>query len=149
MKLRQKIIIIFSALSLGGCTLINHAAEPVRVVWGSSTRALEAARDQAISKTYNCDFDACYDTVLEIIKERKYLLFINQRLKKRIVVMSIPGNVDTTEVGIFFSKFTTSVKVDISSLSSTAQERVASAMFDGLDKKFQTQGFFPASREWK
>lgn len=140
MKLRKKItLIIFILFSTSGCAkIMEPIMEPPRVLWGSSTRALEAARDQAISKTYNCDFNACYDAVLEIIKERKYVLFINQRSKERIVVLGIPGNVDTTEVGIFFSKLKTSeIKIDISSLSSTAKERVASAIFEELDKKFE------------
>lgn len=114
--------------------------EPFRVLWGSSTRALEEARDQAISKTYNCDFDACYDAVLEIVKERKYVLFVKERSNKRLVVMGIPGNVDTTEAGIFFRELKGSeVQIEVSSLSSTAKERVAQAVFDELDKKFEEQ----------
>ncbi len=138
MKLRQKIIIIiFFILSAGGCARI---IEPFKVIWGSSTRALEEARDQAISKTYNCDLGACYDAVLEIVKERKYVLFINECLKKRLVVMGIPGNVDTTEVGIFFRELKKSeVQIDISSLSSSAKERIAKAVFEELDKKFKEQ----------
>ncbi len=138
MKLRQKItIIIFVLLGTSGCAKIM---EPFRVIWGSSTRALEEARDQAISKTYGCDFDACYDAVLEIVKERKYVLFVNERLKKRLVVMGIPGNVDTTEVGIFFRELKKSqVQIEVSSLSSSAKERIAKAVLDGLDKKFEEQ----------
>ncbi|HLD69415.1 MAG TPA: hypothetical protein VJA17_01505 [Candidatus Omnitrophota bacterium] len=138
MKLRQKIIIIiFVLLSAGGCARIM---EPFRVMWGSSTRALEKARGQAISKTYPCEFNACFDAALEIVKERKYVLFVNERSNKRLVVMGIPGNVDTTEVGIFFHELKKSeVWIDISSLSSTAKERVAKAVFDELDKKFKEQ----------
>ena len=135
MKLRQKIITIIFILSLGGCAVIT---EPFKVIWGSSTHALEGARDRGISITYSCDFDACYDAVLAIAKERKYVIFINERLKRRMVVMDIPGNVNTTEVGIFFSELKKSqVKIDISSLSSTAKEKVAKVIFEGLDKRFK------------
>ena len=152
--------------------------EPFKVIWGSSTHALEGARDRAISKTYGCNFDVCYDVVLGIVKgareepainssviekseessrippsinnlrflspsaavsrQSRYVLFINERSRKRMVVMGIPGNVNTTEVGIFFSELKKSeTKIDISSLSSTAKERVAQAVFEELDKKFQ------------
>ena len=71
----------------------------------------------------------------------QYTIFINDRLKKHIVVMGIPGNVDTTEVGIFFAAAASSgiSKIDISSLSSTAKEKVAKVIFEGLDKKFPDQ----------
>ncbi|MBI5415562.1 MAG: hypothetical protein HZA29_01985, partial [Candidatus Omnitrophica bacterium] len=47
------------------------------------------------------------------------------------------GNVDTTEVGIFFDEVSPStVRVEISSLSSTAKRRVAAAVFNALDKRF-------------
>ena len=142
MKLRQKIITIIFILGLGGCAVIT---EPFKVIWGSSTHALEGARDRAISKTYSGDFDTGYDAVLKIVKERRYVLFINERSKGRMVVMGIPGNVNTTEVGIFFnvplllrkSVKKSEIKIDISSLSSTAKERVAQAIFEELDKKFQ------------
>ena len=207
MKLRQKIITIIFILSLGGCAVIT---EPFKVIWGSSTHALEGARDRGISKTYNCDFNSCYDAVLQIVngvkekpvnpsviekpeesnripsstkdlkfsslvaaqavlRQSRYVLFINERSRKRMVVMGIPGNVNTTEVGIFFSELLTysqpmeqnrtervgrdtdhndplllgksvkksETKIDISSLSSTAKERVAQAIFEELDKKFQ------------
>ena len=42
-----------------------------------------------------------------------------------------------TEVGIFFEEAGPSaVKIEISSLSSTAQKRVAQAVFEALDKRF-------------
>ena len=170
---------LISNLILSGCAIIS---EPFKVLWGSSTRALENARDEAMTKTYHCDFDTCYDAVLEIVRgasfqsvakpekseesnesnqssrtpsslstaqagsqntlntvslNSQYTIFINDRLKKHIVVMGIPGNVDTTEVGIFFAATASSgiSKIDISSLSSTAKEKVAHVIFDGLDKK--------------
>ena len=129
--------VIFLMSAVSGCAVVM---EPFRILWGSSTRALEQARAQAVSRTYNCDFDACYDAVLKIAKETKYVIFINDRLQERIVVVGIPGNVDTTEVGIFFSEVKKSqVKVDISSLSSTAKEKAAQVIFEGLDTKFKEQ----------
>lgn len=140
MELHQKLITIIFALSLGGCALINQVTEPVKVIWGSSTRALESARAEALSKTYSCEYNVCYDAVLEIVKQRNYEIFINERARERMVIMGITGNVNTTEVGIFFDKLNKSqIQIDISSLSSTAKENVAKVIFEELDKKFQEQ----------
>ncbi len=64
-------------------------------------------------------------------------VFLKDSRQKHIVVIGITGNVDTTEVGIFFEEAGPSaVKIEISSLSSTAQKRVAEAVFEALDKHF-------------
>ena len=64
-----------------------------------------------------------------------YDIFIQDRIKRHIVVMGIPGNVDTTEVGIFFTRLKPKVtKIEISSLSSTAKRKVAEAVFSALGK---------------
>ena len=57
--------------------------------------------------------------------------------KKHIIVMGIKGNVDTTEVGIFFTNPNVStVKLEISSLSSSAKRTVAETLFKELDQQF-------------
>ena len=64
-------------------------------------------------------------------------VFIDNRTKKHIVVMGIPGNVETTEVGIFFSQPSlTTVKLEVSSKSSNAKRKVAEAVFDELNLRF-------------
>ena len=64
-------------------------------------------------------------------------VFLKNFRQKHIVVIGIAGNVDTTEVGIFFEEAGPSaVKIEISSLSSTAKRRVAQAVFEALDKRF-------------
>lgn len=129
-----------------------------KVMWGSSTRALEEARSDAISKTYRCSFNDCYDAVLDLAYKKKkeasgivetdtliietekkgiFNVFIKNRKKRHIVVMGIAGNVDTTEVGIFFSQPTlTTVKLEVTSLSSSAKRNVAEPMFEELDLRF-------------
>ena len=135
--------------------------EAAKFIWGSSTRSLEIARVDAINKTYKCSFNDCYDSVLilarfEPVYTKKYNeegeeiddegnvkapdpegffdVFIDNRAKKHIVVMGIKGNVETTEVGIFFSQPNlTTVKLEVSSLSSNAKRKVAEAIFDELD----------------
>ena len=159
-----------------GCASIKETA---KVMWGSSTRALEEARADGISKTYHCQFDECFDAVLSLARTESaiYLtsgyegekiqpvsdeakaaqqeqaqaetpvidqesdlfeIFMSNRQKGYLVVMGIVGNVDTTEVGIFFSTYAPGVmKIEISSLSSKAKRKVAEDLFKQLDLKFQ------------
>lgn len=72
------------------------------------------------------------------VEEGKYFdVFLKDPSQRHIVVMGISGNIDTTEVGIFFEDAGPStIKIDISSLSTTAKRRVAQAVFDELDKRF-------------
>ena len=73
----------------------------------------------------------------------KYYQYRNRQRRHRlqrevIIVINIKGNVDTTEVGIFFEELADGGSViDISSLSSSARERVAEAVFAYLDQNFE------------
>ncbi len=40
--------------------------ETLQVLWGSSTRALEDVRAEAVSQTYPCPFNECFDAVLSL-----------------------------------------------------------------------------------
>ncbi len=74
----------------------------------------------------------------EFVADDKFFdVFLKDPRQKHIVVIGIKGNVDTTEVGIFFDEVGPStIKIEISSLSSTAKRRVADAVFNALDKRF-------------
>lgn len=64
-------------------------------------------------------------------------VFIKDRVKGVIVVMGIVGNVNSTEVGIFFSRpQSDAIQVDVSSLSDSAKRKVAQIIFETLDKRF-------------
>lgn len=146
-----------------GCAQLT---EPLKVVWGSSTRALEEARSQAVKKTFLCQFDECFDSVIKIVKgfkpetqegstplilgkadteeeenkEAKSVgldLFIKDRKKRLIVVMGIPGSVNTTEVGIFLTPVDKKVVLEVSSLSQHAKSTVANIIFGELSKEYQ------------
>jgi len=142
------IIIVLGAFLFGGCSFLQ---ETYRTIWGTSTRALEDARVDAISHKFNCTYDECYNAVLDLtgsqepvdeeideLEEnvRDFTLFQQHRIRGYIVVMGVKGNVDTTEVGIFFSPIKESItRVEISSLSSSAKRRVSEI----LDNKLQIQ----------
>lgn len=72
-----------------------------------------------------------------VVDGKFFDVFLKNSRQKHIVVIGITGNVDTTEVGIFFEEAGPStIKIEISSLSSTAKGRVAKAVFETLDKRF-------------
>ena len=140
-----------SVILLVGCTPL----EVGRTVWGSSIRALDEARNEAFKKIYTCQFDQCFDAVLSldrkesIDKESKeskeskefketFQVFLKDRVRSVIVVIGITGQVDTTEVGIFFTRIDDGkYRVEISSLSTTAKEKVALLVFNKLNESFQ------------
>lgn len=61
---------IFLLLGSSGCTCVKNTAanvvESPKIIWGSSTRALEKARRGAISKAFACSFQECFDAVAAI-----------------------------------------------------------------------------------
>ncbi|OGX36391.1 MAG: hypothetical protein A3C36_02145 [Omnitrophica WOR_2 bacterium RIFCSPHIGHO2_02_FULL_52_10] len=164
----KKIMILSVVLSIftSGCA---HITETVKALWGSSTKALEEARADALTRTYACQYQECFDAVLALayqddewleppeeaaedeqeqegeeeleVKKSKpsghFAVFIKNFKKKHIVVMGVPGNVDTTEVGIFFNELVDStVKLEVTSLSSSAKRTVSEIVFRELDMKF-------------
>lgn len=102
----------------------------------------KAKREEEAKK--EADAGKALETGQELAPEQKpvadgkfFDVFLKDSRQKHIVVIGIAGNVDTTEVGIFFKEAGPSVvKIEISSLSSTAKRRVARAVFEALDKRF-------------
>ena len=145
--MRYKILFTITALCvslLSGCAVLDMPKK----VWGSSTRTLDKARVHALSATFSCHFNDCFDNVLTldrqntklVSKTRKFFdVFLQNRSEGVVVVMGISGNIDTTEVGIFFSPSTDDgeTTVQISSLSSTAKRKVAGAVFNELRQQFK------------
>lgn len=146
-----KNVILIYTIFLVGCQTVY---EPVKMIWGSSTYRLEKERVNAIRETFNCSLAECFEAVLDLTETKivkpandedqeevvaKYFdLFLKKPEKSMMVVMNVPGNIDTTEVGIFFSRVqqkTTSV--EISSLSSSAKRTVSEIIFKVLRERFQ------------
>lgn len=132
---------LIAALFLAGCSPLEMG----RTVWGSSIRALDEARGDAFKKVYGCEFDACFDAVLSLDRKNSpkkeikdnYVVFLQDRVRSVIIVMGVVGQVDTTEVGIFFTRLEDDkYRVEISSLSTTAKEKVAFLVFSELSKHF-------------
>ena len=127
---------------LYGC---QHLMETPKVIWGSSLKELEDARVHADKRTYFCRFEDCYNAILALDRShpgkpftKKFFdIFMKDPIRGVIVVMGIQGNIDTTEVGIFLREHKdNSLDVEVTSCSSSAQEKAAAAIFLELDKQF-------------
>lgn len=126
-------------LSVAGC-------ETFKKVLGTSTAHLQEARKDAITMSFDCSFADCFDSVLTLSRneyldealsgEKPFETFQKDRVRGILVVMGIEGNIDTTEVGIFFVELTNGVRIEVSSLSTSAKEKAAKAIFRELNLKF-------------
>ena len=145
-----KFSIILLSIFILGCATIKEAGQSF---WGSSTRDLAKARRHALSQSYACELAQCFEEVLKLkrtapapklateVDTGTFDVFIQDRDKRYLVVMGIRGNVDTTEVGIFFDKDSSGgTKIDVASLSDSAKRKVAEAIFNALSEKFLTKG---------
>ena len=138
----MRFILMISIIFLcSSCAVWDNTQEVGKTLWGSSTRALENARDNAMTKTYEKSYWDCVRSAIDIVKRKKLVLFKKDEIKGYLVVMGIPGSVSTTEVGIFFDELTdTQTRVEISSLSTNAKRKVSKILFHGLDIAF---GYLP------
>lgn len=88
-----------------GCArFMDNAQEPFRTVWGSSTRALEKARATAMSKTYYCSFEDCFNAVIALGREwdaeaekKRKELEEKQRTEEGLVVGDPKPDLNTPE----------------------------------------------------
>lgn len=164
----KRIFCVFAVVVMcavfAGCARLK---EIPKMLWGSSTLALEDARIDAVSRIYECSYNDCFNKILEIAKEVKevkvkkdeedqtaeegdeaekvekvvtdqFHIFIQDRKRSLIVLMNIPNCINTTEVGVFFLSFgENTTKVEISSLSPDARDRAADIIFPSLKKAFR------------
>ncbi len=174
--MQRLILSILFLISFSGCATVEETA---KTVWGSSTRALEKARDKAIKKTFSCTYDQCFDAVIAFadkeseiddtgiqitgmskkpeptpgqdpnhpaddadkkksLKRKNFDIFIKDRLRQRVVVMNVPGAVNTTEVGIFFTVVEgKGTEIEVTSLSTSAKVKVSDMLFTELQATFK------------
>ena len=130
-------MVLLLVVTLNGCARIQ---ETTKVIWGSSTRALDEARSEAISKVYHCRYEECFREVMKIAELEKFVIFIKDKIKKHIVFMGIKGSVNTTEVGVFFIELNDEeTRVEVSSLSTNAKKKVSEMIFPQLGQVFTEQ----------
>jgi len=163
MKNILKLVFLICLIAFVGCSFIEETG---RVIWGNSIKAMEEARVNAISRTYQGNFDDCFEAVLNLARNKSdvfveseedddedvefgdeeeyspeevgtFDVFAKNPVKGYIVVMGIKGNIETTEVGIFFTEVgRRTIKIEVSSASTTAKDKVASYVFKELGLQF-------------
>ena len=116
---------------LAGCASVLDSP---RSLLGVSTRDLELRRSQAVYKTLSCSPTDAFDAIEAFAEANKYLVFRKDRGALVLVLMRIPGAVDTTEVGVFLVPLDEgrSVRIEVSSRSSFARRVVAQNLFAHL-----------------
>ena len=128
---------VLMAVFLSGCVVIDGGVELTKTIWGSSTRALEQARAQAIAKTYDKSYWETLRASLEIVQKKSYTVFKKDEVRGYMVLLGIKGSVNTTEVGVFFVELNDrQTRIEVSSLSTNAKRIVSKALFHGLDIAF-------------
>ncbi len=130
-------LIIVMGCWCSSCAVGDNTLELGKTVWGSSTRALEQARDKAITKTYDKPYWDCVHSAIAVIGKKHWVIFKKDEIKGYVVVMGVRGCVNTTEIGIFFDELSDNqTRIEISSLSTNAKRKVAKGLFHGLDIAF-------------
>ncbi len=134
------IVCLFSSCeTLDRCK--DNTIEFTKTLWGSSTRALEKARDKAITKTYNKPYWDCVRSSLAVAGKRKWIIFKKDEIKGYMIVMGVKGCVNTTEIGVFFDELSDNqTRIEVTSLSTNAKRLVSKWLFHGLDIAF---GYLP------
>ena len=135
MKIRQVLFLaVATMIVLSGCARLQETA---RVIWGSSTRALEEERGNAVKQTYQCEIYDCFDAVIALAEDNALEVFVKDIVEKKIVLMDIPESINTTEVGVFLVRADAgATQVEVVSLSPKAQETTAGIIFSGLAETF-------------
>lgn len=134
-KYYSRIVFLITALILvAGCASIS---EITKSSWGSSTRALQNARADAVSRVYECQYDICFEQVRGVLGEEEISIFISDLEERLMIAMNIPLCVSTTEVGIFFvQEAEDKIKIEISSLSPKAKRIASELIFLALDELY-------------
>ena len=122
------------AFAFSGCATI---AETPKNIIGISTKGIENARVDATREDFRGDFTGIYDAVLGVAKDNKFHVFSQDEIRGLIVLMNVPGFVDTTEVGVFISPLKSGeFRVEVSSRSVPAKEAVSKIIFEKLERKY-------------
>lgn len=133
--MKKLLLVICCAMFLPACSAWRDAPAGIA---GVSTKALEDGRVDSIYQTYPCDIGACFDAVSAVAGKSGYYIFSSDRTRGLVVLMKIPGCVDTTEVGVFLSHAPhgEGVLVELSSRSSLAKKTVAKTLLSDLADRF-------------
>ncbi|MFH0763192.1 MAG: hypothetical protein V1925_04820 [Candidatus Omnitrophota bacterium] len=130
--------ILLPLLLLSGCATVIEGA---KVVAGLSTEELEANRKGAIKKTFNCNYDTCYNESKRILTQKGVYIYAQDQEKKMIAVYL--SETDTTPAGVFFKIVDdTHTQIEVASPSTFGKEYIAEKLFLPLDNLTEQPGSF-------
>ena len=116
-------------LILSGCATITEGAKGFA---GISTKILEDKRQDALKRTFNHDYSACYNKTKETLGVIGAYIYAENK-KKNLIAVYV-SDADTTPVGLFFKPIDNSnTQVEVSSPSTYAKELIAKKVFFGLE----------------
>lgn len=118
------LIILVSILSLPGCAT---PGETLKTVMGTSTRDVETARKDALSKVLDYDYKTCCARVEAVLAAIPH---VSIYAKNKDMIAFYHIDPDTTPVGVFFTEVDPShTRVEISSASAGTKEFIAKKIF--------------------
>lgn len=127
----KKVLVLFFIFSFLGCAALKEGAKGIV---GTSTKALEGARQDAIKKSFDYELGVCYDTVKEILLRN--LAYVYAQDKKKGMLAIYISESDTTAVGIFFTRVDgDTTEIEVSSLSTYAKEFISDMVFTALENR--------------
>jgi len=136
--MKKIVFIVTACLLLSGCATRKPSFEtwqwapktwegPLKMVMGTSTRAVEEARPQAIAKIYPYDYNTTYGRV-ERLLNRMPKVKVYAKTNDMIALYYIDPN--TTPVGVFFTeKDASHTRVAVASPGLDAKEWIAKNVF--------------------
>jgi hypothetical protein len=128
---RYLIVILFLALSAGGCANLSYDAGAFA---GIGIKDLEKAREKGPKKVFRLSYDAAFDRMMGIIKSNGLIAYQSNRKKGYIVVMGFPRQTHTTRVGIFFDDLGDgTTRITLSSLSRSCLIKGESIFFGKIE----------------
>jgi len=139
-------------LFLSGCVV----KEAAKKVMGTSTATLQARRAEGPSKTFYCSYQECFEAIVALGRQKDpvkpwvhkeepdngvFDIFMSNLYANPpyIILMGVEGSVDTTEVGVFLERTShETIRVDVTSLSTSAKTTAAEIIFKQLENNFKS-----------
>ena len=131
-KLIRLALSVFLFGVFAGCATVQETGKKI---WGSSITHLEEARPDGKSEKINLTLQECFDRTEKILNNRSAVIYPKDKNKRYLVAMNFKGHVDTTQVGIFFTKIEDQLtQVEVASMSPSLVDEVAAFLFPELKK---------------
>lgn len=123
-------IFLFFILLSSGCASLH---EKGKKIWGSSVAHLENTRQDGKSGDIALPLDDCFDRTQKIFESIGAVVYPIDENKRYLAAMNFKGHVNTTQVGIFFSKKEDRLThVEVASMSPSLADEVAQLLFEEL-----------------